>query len=791
MPTRRSAPAPTLGIAALVLLAAGLGTGSRAQDVAEPTAPAAVPVPVTVTATIDAAELTTTGLFTIRLDFAVEEDVKRALALDVELTERGRVLLGWTHVPTPPPSKWRKGETVRCDLLAPFPTEAATGARLDVRMAFRDAAGALLPPRGASSLIGARVVVAQIDVPTFEPVVGEDRVQRILAAADELAKAGRKPDAWAALEFGVRGAPEDATKYRLRDAMTRLEFEPRPLTQVEERIVAQRIADERRRWLGDEATRLYGQKKLHAALRVLTEVGGMLEEDANAAVFGAAEHARLAKKDVHDLRLRIWERCEPAEKEQAEKALATLGRTRAALEKAKAWIRDGRFAPAWQLLKDLEVSDVKEVAAAARHEARALEQKILDAIPADEQKAADAALHHPAFARTTVSLSHQFVFIGPRTLVESIPPESKRALDLAYVFLTDLFGRRPNPEGDRVTVYFKELWEVGGAAADGNDITVGQARPDARGTAVDDELMFHELTHCVDDTRPIHEGFREGLGDFGAAYADEALARPEAASRAFDEAIRAFQRPHELAITFQGDGDAFGLSGCNVLLWGSRGRVAGQVERYDDVTYQWTPREAAPQGGPERESDLVVVTYAGRRLSVSVNGVPLLTDASIRPIPGKSRIGFATWRPDLRIASLTLESTSRRPVASQADAGLDIDFTAAAKLTGDDFEEFLDRVLARWRRAADATKRTQLFDGATSVGPSIVEPLIVRLDATDDADRAAAHALLRHATGLDFGYDPAAAPTAREEAVYWWQAWWMKSKPRLVFDPAARRLVVR
>jgi hypothetical protein len=121
----------------------------------------------------------------------------------------------------------------------------------------------------------------------------------------------------------------------------------------------------------------------------------------------------------------------------------------------------------------------------------------------------------------------------------------------------------------------------------------------------------------------------------------------------------------------------------------------------------------------------------------------------------------------------------------------DINFGEAAKLTGRDLEDFVELVLGRWRRTTDEDVRRRLFDGATSAGPRIVEPLLVRLDWTDPARRAAAHALLRHATGLDFGYAADGPPEARDEAVMKWQEWWMTTKDRIAYDPAAKRLVSR
>jgi hypothetical protein len=133
----------------------------------------------------------------------------------------------------------------------------------------------------------------------------------------------------------------------------------------------------------------------------------------------------------------------------------------------------------------------------------------------------------------------------------------------------------------------------------------------------------------------------------------------------------------------------------------------------------------------------------------------------------------------------------RRGAVTQVGGDADVNFVVAANLTGRDLEDFLDLVLSRWRRSTDDGVRTRLFDGATSVGPRIVEPLLVRMDATDPETRAAAFELLQRAAGQDFGYLPNAPPEEREGAVVEWQTWWMTSKDRLVYDPAAKRLVVR
>lgn len=539
---------------ACALLAAVPNPAAHAQDDdggdAPPAAdaPEPVDVPVSVEVTFDTKDLTTTGLFTLRADFTADEDVKRPLSVVIDLVAADRVCLSWDHAPTPPPAQWRKGQKVRCEFLAPFPrelTDGRPGATVDVYLGFRDPARRkVFPPRGSVSLAGGKAFAGDLRAPDFEPVATDEAVARILAAADEFAKAGRKPDAWSALEFGIRGAPDDVVKYRLRNAMAKLgDFAPRPLSQVEERIVEQRIDDERRRWLRQQSGRLYDQGKLHAALLILEAVGGKLQEQADAAVVGALSDAKRVEKDMQDIREKIWERMPDADRAEVEKVLAA-GRNRAALDRARSWVREGKLAAARRVFRDLAVTAPKDVAGPAFDEAKELDRRLLDEVPPPDRAAADAALRNPVFARTAVSLSHQFVFIGPKNLVDTIPPGSRTAFDLAYVFVTDLFGRRPNPAGDRVTVYFKELWDFGGGVGGGKTIDIGNAKPDATATPVDTGLLFHELTHCVDDTTPIHAGFREGLADFGATYAHEALGRTADSQRGFAAAARAFREDY-------------------------------------------------------------------------------------------------------------------------------------------------------------------------------------------------------------------------------------------------------
>src|SRR5207247_1634307 len=77
------------------------------------------------------------------------------------------------------------------------------------------------------------------------------------------------------------------------------------LSAQEEAVVAERIADERTRYLRQEAGRFFDKREWHAALRVLEAIGGTLAEQADKAVLGAVKEARRVEKDAQDVRERL------------------------------------------------------------------------------------------------------------------------------------------------------------------------------------------------------------------------------------------------------------------------------------------------------------------------------------------------------------------------------------------------------------------------------------------------------------------------------------------------------
>lgn len=119
-----------------------------------------------------------------------------------------------------------------------------------------------------------------------------------------------------------------------------------------------------------------------------------------------------------------------------------------------------------------------------------------------------------------------------------------------------------------------------------------------------------------------------------------------------------------------------------------------------------------------------------------------------------------------------------------------INFDVAQDLNADDFDDFIDLVLSRYRRTKDEDAQAHILIGVTEVGPRIVLPLLRRMDANDETRRRTAYTVLRHATGLDLPYDPAATGEERAQALTAWEAWFLRNAKRLSYDADSGRLVV-
>lgn len=498
------------------------------------------PLPVQVEASVDTAALAATGRATLRLQFTADAELATPLAVRVELRLGRRVLLRRDHAPPVPTRQWAIGKPVRYELPLYFAVPPEEHGRVDVLLGLFDPAdpGVVSPPQLSGPPRDSMVLVARFSLPELDGAPDAAAVDAVIAAA----RAGAKSDpraAWDQLEFCFRRLDDYGLKRELQAALLEVGRTPPAAMSFEEQgIVAARIGAERARYLRQVAGRLYDQGKLCEALVLLDEVGGALQEDADRAVLGALAEAQRVSQDRDGVADKLFA-LDEAQQAEAQALLRAhpddAERLAFALELEK---QKKHRLMARELLRGLEY--VKACRAEAAPVRLRLERAWLAELPPEQRREADAAQNHACWARTGTRLSHRFVLIGPQHLVDGIPADSLLRFDLAYLYLTDLFGRVPNPDGDRVTVYFKELWEFGGGVGGGKIIDVGRADPAADKLRVDGGLFYHELTHCIDDTRPIYGGMHEGLADFGAAFAYEELGQAAAARLAFGQAQRAF-----------------------------------------------------------------------------------------------------------------------------------------------------------------------------------------------------------------------------------------------------------
>jgi hypothetical protein len=132
-----------------------------------------------------------------------------------------------------------------------------------------------------------------------------------------------------------------------------------------------------------------------------------------------------------------------------------------------------------------------------------------------------------------------------------------------------------------------------------------------------------------------------------------------------------------------------------------------------------------------------------------------------------------------------------RGALTQALDDTDVNFAGVADLPARDFEDFIDLVLSHWRRNSDPAARERLFARTTAVGPRIAGPLVRRLSSAKDEERAAAFALLKHATGFDMGFDPASPPEARDAAAAKWSEWLAANESSLRYDETTGKILAK
>jgi hypothetical protein len=522
----------------------GLLTSSLlAQDEAKKP-PTEVAIDVEVTA--ETSELAETGRLDLVFAWTPEKDQSRRFVVSCRLRFDGKTLLNRDHRPDPPSRTWKAGQTQRYSVPVLVPIESLRDRRgeIEIEVALFDTEhNFLVQTRGRIGSSNRYVVAGSFEIPSFSTIEKAERRDALLEKGRQRAKSGDPRGAFSVFETGFRLSDTDADKLLFRDALLALgEFEPRAMTATEEETVRRRIADERRRFLRQLSGRMYDRGRLHGALRIIEDIGGGLEEDADQAVIGAVDDVKRTEKDRQDIIRRIREKISDEDKAEGQALFEKLGETKKCLERAQKVSKKGQHALARYLLRKLRFAEDEALRSAAYRELETVEAALLAAIPDEEAREVKAALEHPAWSRTVTRTTHNFIFIGPKDFLGGIGAESRLRFDLAYVLLTDLFANVPNAGGDRITVYFKELWDFPGGVAGGRTIDIGSVRPKQKGYRVDTGLMYHELTHCIENVRPKFHGFTEGLANLGALFCEEFLSVKRLRAGLFKPSLDAFRR---------------------------------------------------------------------------------------------------------------------------------------------------------------------------------------------------------------------------------------------------------
>lgn len=357
-----------------------------------------------------------------------------------------------------------------------------------------------------------------------------------LAEGREMAATGRKQEAFAVFEEVIRNAEDQPRKWAAREEMLKMGPTPaRPQNDGERAQVAAEILEERHRYYGDVMDQLADKRQLRGVRlfrkKIMEDSGGGSDGQKNA---------------LRELEARILRELLPKEdKEEAEKIKKSLPKDKWA-EAAKDAEKRGKKHLALELSKDAfygagGVGDAKALEE-LRAKIEALEKEVLEMVTPEETKAFNDAVNHRVWADLVTRESHHFIFIGDKGYVPRVPELSMLELDIAYIFITDMIARQPDDDGQRITVFFKELWNFGGGVGGGKTIKIGSVNPKAKDITVSNFLYFHELCHCLFDTAMIWTGFIEGVANFGATMASCSLGHKADGENLFKSNLEAFKR---------------------------------------------------------------------------------------------------------------------------------------------------------------------------------------------------------------------------------------------------------
>lgn len=511
-------------------------------------------VGVRASAEIEAGLYGETGRLTIRLGFRVEQALteRYQVLLHIADAASGAPLAVLDHVPPVPTDKWPAGETVHYTLTGVVDRDRR-GGRPPVLVLVALVDPTLENPfkgrlklEGDAPFIDRRYVLGRVEASATKATPEDLR-----GAARELAERGETAQAFDLLAEALTRAADMDGKLAVTADLLALEPPPgAPVTGPEEVIVHKLVSGEKLRWLRDRASDLLKQQDLRVALKVLEQIGGVVEEGRNTRVVGEPTGEERAKKDIVDIKYRLLRDLPKEQLAESGKIVEkTGGNTKKLFAAAKEQLKKGKPGLARRLAFEaqLDIKAPDRLKDQIGEFIAELEHRILyDLTPEEQQRLAQNS-DHPAFHRTGFVATSRFVYLGPEGLVKAIPRASTHKLDVAFLLLTDLFGRSPVKGGERIFVYFKETYS-GPATGGGRNITVGDADPADRKTRVDNGLYYHELTHCVDDTRPVHDykrGLTEGIANVGALFVRDMFTGPQGRFEEMSKGGRAaFARHH-------------------------------------------------------------------------------------------------------------------------------------------------------------------------------------------------------------------------------------------------------
>ena len=117
------------------------------------------------------------------------------------------------------------------------------------------------------------------------------------------------------------------------------------------------------------------------------------------------------------------------------------------------------------------------------------------------------------------------------------------------------------------------------------------------------------------------------------------------------------QKAPKIVVTFQGEGNTDGLSGWNLIVHPRGKQVGARLERYDRVVYQTRPLDR-PKRKKKDDDGIVplVLEYRDGRVTATLGTLVLFDRVPVRPIPGRHRVGFATFGAQPGLVSFRLEA---------------------------------------------------------------------------------------------------------------------------------------